>query len=417
MSKPDSNRQKTSWMERMIAKLRGSFESAIAVARRLNPLHGPTMGVLACALLLVGISRMPRAGESSSKNGETLSVAAASEAKRKVAPAKAKQNRIAAEVQEKQVAKEKSTEQKTASTKNNEPGEYRSAGAREMEEVQLSPGGQAANGGEGAEENSDTVRARANWFFDQRAYPNQHIPPGALQEAIRQRDLMKQQQKARSAGQFGAQGIISFPGDALWHLMGPQPINEPASLNAGFPTASGRVTAIAVDPSDPNGNTVYIGAAAGGVWKTTNGGTSWISLTDSQPSLAVGSIAIDPNSCAPAPCTTIYVGTGEDNFNGDAFYGVGILKSTDGGNTWTQQGAANFAGAITALTGGAKIGAIAVQPGNPSVVLASVFFFDFNDSRGGVWQSLDGGATWHQPTAGGQGAAGTGVAFESTSVA
>ena len=234
--------------------------------------------------------------------------------------------------------------------------------------------------------------------------------------------MKKWQKAAAGRSQAVPNAVISFPGDALWHLTGPQPTNQPGGEisgggGSGSPTTSGRVTAIAVDPSDPNGETVYIGGAAGGVWKTTDGGTTWKSLTDTQPSLAVGSIAIDPNSCTPGPCQTIYVGTGEENFNGDAFYGAGILKSTDGGNTWMQLGGPIFAGAQSSRTGGAKIGGIAVQPGNPSVVLASVIFFDGNDPRGGVWQSLDGGANWHQPTVGGQGAAGTGVFFESTSVA
>jgi photosystem II stability/assembly factor-like uncharacterized protein len=400
-------------MGRMIARSRGSFESAIAVARRLKPLHGLTIGVVVCALLLVGISLLPRAGESSSKKKETLSAAANSETKGKVAPATAKQNRIAAETHEKHAAKRKNTEQKTASKKNDEPRDYRVAGAREMEEVQLSPGGQTANGGEGEEENSDTVRARANWFFDQRAYPNQHIPSGALQEAIRQRDLMKQQQKAKSAGQVGAQAIISFPGDALWHLMGPQPVNELFSVNSGFPTASGRVTAIAADPSDATGQTVYIGGAAGGVWKTINGGTTWTVLTDTQPSLAIGSITIDPNSCSPAPCKTIYVGTGEENFSGDAYYGAGILKSIDGGATWAQIGASTFAQILGPQTGGAFIGGIAVQPGNSQIVLAAVSFF-VNGTIGGIYRSIDAGASWTEDAAP-QGLAATSVVFESTS--
>jgi len=89
------------------------------------------------------------------------------------------------------------------------------------------------------------------------------------------------------------------------------------------------VTALAVDTTDTSGQTLFLCSAAGGVWRTTTGGTSWISLTDTQPSLAVGSIAIDPNNH-----NNIYVGTGEENFNGDAYFGAGVLKSTDG-ETWS----------------------------------------------------------------------------------
>jgi hypothetical protein len=126
----------------------------------------------------------------------------------------------------------------------------------------------------------------------------------------------------------------------------------------------------------------------------------------------VGSITIDPNNHL-----TIYVGTGEDDFNHDGYYGAGILKSIDGGNTWTVLGASVFAVAQAPGVGGAQVGAIAVQPGNPNVVLAAVDFFDGNDPRGGIYQSLDGGTTWGRPAAGAQGSAGTGVVFEPTSVA
>src|SRR5215472_7703512 len=287
----------------------------------------------------------------------------------------------------------------------------------ELEDEESTPGAQSqenqgstasALAKQGEQESPDVIRARAAWFHDQRAYPNDHIPEGALQKAIQQRDAMKARQlAAKGRPQSAPNGIISFPGDALWHLMGPQPVDEPFSANAGFPTASGRVTAIAVDPSDATGNTVYIGGAAGGVWKTTDGGGHWTPLTDSQPSLAVGSIAIDPNNN-----NIIYVGTGEENFSGDAYYGAGVLKSTDGGKTWTQVGASTFAQVLGPSTGGAFIGSIAVQPGNSSIVLAAVSFF-VNGTIGGIYRSTDGGNTWTEDAAP-QGLAATAVLFEPT---
>lgn len=263
---------------------------------------------------------------------------------------------------------------------------------------------------DGEKEDGDISRKRESWFFDQRAYPNKHIPAGAYQKALEQRDAMKAAQRSASSSGTNADAIlINFPGDALWHLMGPQPIdNHVFGMNGGSPTASGRITAIAVDNTDATGNTVYIGGAAGGVWKTTNGGTTWTPLTDSQPSLAVGSITIDPNNSQ-----TIYVGTGEENFNLDAFYGAGILKSTNGGTTWTQLGASTFAQALTSDTGGAYIGQIAVQPGNPNIVLAAVSYI-LNGTVGGIYRSIDGGTTWTEDTSP-QGLGATSVFFESTS--
>jgi hypothetical protein len=253
------------------------------------------------------------------------------------------------------------------------------------------------------------VRKRADWFQSQRAYPFKQIPAGALQNAMDQRNAMIRKQRA---GLSLAAPLITFPGNGLWQLIGPQPSNIasfPGLENFGFPTVSGRVTALAVDTADTTGNTIYLGAAAGGVWKTTNGGANWTPLTDNQPSLAVGSIAVDPNNH-----NTIYVGTGEENFAIDSFYGAGILKSTDGGATWTQLGASLFAGAQSPI-GGAKIGAIAVQPGNPNIVLAAVTYID-GGTKGGIYRSVNAGATWAQVSGANApiGAAGTEVIFEPT---
>src|SRR5438046_3081863 len=101
---------------------------------------------------------------------------------------------------------------------------------------------------------------------------------------------------------------------ATWTLIGPEPtMPDEGFPYGGSPTVSGRVTALAVDLT--NSSVVYLGAAEGGVWKTTDGGTTWNPLTDFEPSLAVGSIAIDPSNH-----NTMYVGTGEENFSGDSYF-------------------------------------------------------------------------------------------------
>lgn len=134
---------------------------------------------------------------------------------------------------------------------------------------------------------------------------------------------------------------------------------------------SGRVRAFAVDPT--NTSIVYLGAADGGVWKTMDGGQHWVPLTDTQPTLSIGSLAIDPNNPS-----TIYVGTGEP-FTSDSFPGVGVLKSTDGGSTW-----ATIQGPFL----NNHIGGIAVDPNNSQNVLAAF--------EGGIERSTDGGSTWTQ---------------------
>jgi uncharacterized protein (TIGR03437 family) len=230
----------------------------------------------------------------------------------------------------------------------------------------------------------DKQLERQQWFYSQRVYPRTSIPPGARLNAIRQ--IERNDASSRSRHVQAAAAGVPTPALALdsanWTLIGPRPTGGGTSS-----ITSGRINAIAIDPRD--NNVVYIGAAEGGVWKTTDGGQNWTPLTDDQPSLANGAIAIDP-----LQPDTVYVGTGEENFAGDSYYGIGILKSTDGGRTWT-----NTVGPFLRD----KIGAIAIEPGNSKVLLCT--------STSGVWRSADAGATWINVLTG---AAGTSVVFDPT---
>ncbi|MCU1232907.1 MAG: glycosyl hydrolase [Candidatus Solibacter sp.] len=215
----------------------------------------------------------------------------------------------------------------------------------------------------------DDPRARQEWFYGQRAWPRNAIPPGARLNAIRQIQRIDAAARARRANLSPAAAVGFNPAitndAANWTMIGPQPTDAGSTY-----VTAGRVSAIAIDPRD--NNVVYIGAAEGGVWKTTDGGVNWKPLTDNQPSLATGSIAIDPNNP-----DTIYVGTGEENFSADSYYGAGILKSTDAGATWR-----NIVGPFLRD----RIGSIIVQPSNSQVVICA--------SASGVWRSTDGGETW-----------------------
>ena len=239
----------------------------------------------------------------------------------------------------------------------------------------------------------DIIRRREEWFYKQRAYPRQHIPAGARLRALRQKEALENQiltnppsPPAGATPAFSTAMGNATLSSTRWTLIGPQPTSTPYPDNP----VSGRVTALAVDPTNPD--VVYLGSAEGGVWKTTDGGSTWAPLTDNQPSLAVGSIAVDPSNPS-----TIYVGTGEENFNGDAYFGAGVLKSTDGGSHWTQI-AGPFVGPLGSGgdLGGAYIGSIAVSPSNSQLVLAAANFQGAPgaNAASGVYRSTDGGNTW-----------------------
>jgi photosystem II stability/assembly factor-like uncharacterized protein len=110
-----------------------------------------------------------------------------------------------------------------------------------------------------------------------------------------------------------------------WTSIGPAVVDNTSTSTAG----QGRVNAIALDPSNPN--TIYVGAPAGGIWKSTNNGIDWIPLADHLPQIGVSGIAIDPNNS-----NIIYISTGDDDA-GDS-YSIGVLKSLDGGATWNTTG-------------------------------------------------------------------------------
>ena len=241
-------------------------------------------------------------------------------------------------------------------------------------------------------EEPNVQRQREEWFYRQRAYPYRYVPSLAHRRGMEQLDQMLAVEEVSRV--LSPTAPASNP---TWVFIGPQPIQTPYST----PIVSGRVTALAIDPRDVN--TVYLGGAQGGVWKTTNGGSAWTPLTDTQPSAAVGSIALDPSNS-----NIIYVGTGEENFSGDSYYGAGILKSTNGGATWTQL-CGPFCGPSgnDFYGGGARIGGLAVNPANNQILLAAVALL-FED---GIYRSTDGGQSWTRVLSGNPG---NSVFFDST---
>jgi hypothetical protein len=227
-------------------------------------------------------------------------------------------------------------------------------------------------------EERDLQQKRSDWFLGQRAYPHKDIPTGARRRALRQLD----RKIAAEAVNRASRGE-SPQGNPSWSSIGPQPIDTPW----GASVVSGRSIAIAIDPT--NYNNIYLGTSSGGVWKSTNAGANWTALTDGQDSLSTGAIAIDPTNP-----NTIYVGTGEPFA---ANYGEGILKSTDGGSTWTQI-CGPFCGPVgqdSYYGSGSRIGALVVDSTNNQVLLAAVSVTAQN-AQTGIYRSTDAGNTWTQ---------------------
>ena len=151
----------------------------------------------------------------------------------------------------------------------------------------------------------------------------------------------------------------------VWRAIGP--------ANMG-----GRVDDIAVVESDPS--IIYIGFATGGIWKTTNNGTTWIPIFDTYPVSSIGDIAI-----APSNPDIIYVGTGEPNNRQSSSFGAGVYKSIDGGKSFQDIG----------LKDTQSIGRIVVHPKDPNIayVAALGHLFGPNQERG-LYKTTDGGKTW-----------------------
>ena len=149
----------------------------------------------------------------------------------------------------------------------------------------------------------------------------------------------------------------------------------------------GRTRAMLVDPDDVSGNTWYGGSVGGGIWKTTDGGTTWINLTQDLPNLATSTLVM-----CDANHDILYAGTGEGVAGTGAIDGAGIFKSTDRGVTWTQLESTMDPG-----TFGRSVTRIINDPEDPDVLLASTVSSSHEPAatrRSRIVRSTNGGATW-----------------------
>jgi hypothetical protein len=300
--------------------------------------------------------------------------------------------------------------------------------------------------GEDRDRDRAYLRDRWGWNWNQRG---RTVPPGESAAALRlrayrQKMAMRAQRaaaNATAAAQTAAQtkkmratgtltGSASTSEPAVsdgtgWVPLGPAPLASDATGDGeqDYNWVSGRATSVLIDPADSSGNTVLLGGAYGGLWKSTNAGSLspdpnpgpasvvWQPLIDDQPTLAVGAIALQPGNS-----NVILVGTGETNNSSDSYYGLGILRSADGGVTWPLQIESAASGQSFLGIGFSKI---AFSTANPNLVVAATAGDnglclgeesatagdtgpclgpqeDGNSPARGLYFSTNGGVTWNR---------------------
>jgi photosystem II stability/assembly factor-like uncharacterized protein len=191
-------------------------------------------------------------------------------------------------------------------------------------------------------------------------------PPGSAEEPVRKGSPAKSPASAAPAGDAKKEPLSADTFAGLeWRALGPA-------------VTSGRVIDVAVDPRRPS--TWFVAAASGGVWKTTNAGTTWKPVFDDQGSYSIGCVTIDPNDSL-----VVWVGSGENNSQRSVGYGDGVYKSTDGGASWENVG----------LKESEHVGKIVVDPRNSKVVYVAAQgpLWNAGGDRG-LFKTADGGKTW-----------------------
>ena len=164
-------------------------------------------------------------------------------------------------------------------------------------------------------------------------------------------------------------GAPPAPAVSLWQPIGPSLVPKGQTYGSNRVDVIGRVSSIAVDPQDPKH--LLVGGAGGGIWESSDTGTTWQARTDFMPSLAIGAVTFDPN--APK---RVYAGSGEGNFY--ANLGAGVYRSGDGGTTWGLVASAPFIGV--------GFYDLVVDPQNPKVLYAA--------TTNGFYRSTNRGVSW-----------------------
>lgn len=209
-------------------------------------------------------------------------------------------------------------------------------------------------------------------FVERRVYPSGELSQLGLTGKNFQEWLENNREHIYNNGNSYKFNSSSMIASTTWTAIGPMgPISGNAS---GQFLKSGRLNFITISPT--NTNVLWVGAPAGGLWKSTDGGTTWTTNTDNLAVTGCSDLAIDPLNP-----NIMYLATGDGNA-GDT-RSIGVLKSTDGGNTW------NPTGLTSAVTSNFLIRRLIIHPTNPQILIAA--------TNSGIRRTTDGGLTWTTP--------------------
>jgi len=211
----------------------------------------------------------------------------------------------------------------------------------------------------------EDVKKRNHWFYKERLFPYENYE--LLGTALNERNSLRRSELTDNS--------------SSWVSLGPLPANYGTEVY----TAS-RVKEVVYDPDSTS--IIYIGTSSGGLWKSIDGGLNWAQKTDNEISLSSGALAVYNDWNTTPPQRIIYYGTGEGGFGFVySYYGRGLLKSTDGGDTWRQ-----ITNGLPPITYFFKI---AINPKSPNVLLAALGTNYANPvNTGGLYRSVDYGESW-----------------------
>ncbi|MCB2205169.1 T9SS type A sorting domain-containing protein [bacterium] len=217
-------------------------------------------------------------------------------------------------------------------------------------------------GDEQRQAQTENARARFEYFYNRLTWPDGSIPVGARAKAF---------EKMQSMPAYLPEANTSLrkrsAEDLTWENVGPNNIG-------------GRIFALTLNPLRPE--TMFVGAADGGVWRSYDAGLHWESVSDDFPTQSMGSIVINP-----VDTSVIYAATGDASFGSHSFDGAGVFKSTDGGDSWFEVGEGS-------LPEYAKASDMAINPLNPDMLYIAVPDGIRDPSQMGIWRSTNGGMDW-----------------------